>query len=207
MNDMEKYKDYVPTGKIDPRDLIEPIDRQFARRAAQPHFLSESSRKSFLKEYAKHLNVSKAARTIGITRSAVYNERRNNFEFFKEMQDVLDEDIDSLEEEQHQAAHERGEDRRFVLKARRPEVWGDKKQVAVTGTLTIGVNVRDLSDRELEDIVLQGKMPVRAEFTQEDAHGKEALAREIPGGGAGGVTEVQGEASEGKDPDLPADQS
>jgi hypothetical protein len=193
-SDADKYKDYVPTGKIDPREL----QTNSVSRWAGSHVLSEENRQRFLKEYAKHLNVTKAAKAIGVTRYAVYNERRMNFEFYQAMQAVLDADLDTLEEEQHQAAHERGEERRFVLKARRPETWGDKKQVQVSGTLSVGVNVRDLTDKELEDIVLQGRLPVKAEFSEGDGRGeKEAVERALPGESARVDEEVEDAGEEG----------
>lgn len=166
MSDADKYKDYVPIGRAD----VTPTRN--TSRWADHHFLSEDNRQKFLVEFAKNLNVSKAAKAIGVSRYAIYNERRINFEFRRAMQDVVEADLDQLEEEQHQAAHERGEDRRFVLKARRPEVWGEKKQVQHSGNIG-NKPAREMTDKELMDIITQGRKPVEAEVEVQNDVGSE----------------------------------
>lgn len=147
------------------------------------HFLSQENRDKFLKHFARTMNMAASARVCGVTRRAVDQERQLNPEFAGLMQEILDSELDTLEEEQHAAAHERSDDRRFVLSRRRAEVWGDKRQTQVSGHISIGRDVKTLTDAELEDIVLRGKLPTEAEFTVEgevDANQQPGL--ELPSG-------------------------
>lgn len=145
---------------------------------AKDHYLSQETRDKVIKHYAKTLNLAKAAKLCGITRGAISSERKINPEFDQMMQEILDAELDTLEEEQHQAAHERSDDRRFVLTRRRPDVWSEKKQTQVSGHISVGHHVRDLTDSELEAIIVRGKLPpapVQANFTVENTDEQQQL--------------------------------
>lgn len=145
------------------------------------HYLSTETQAKVIKHYAKGFNIAKAAKLSGVTRASIDNERKINPEFDGMMKEILDAELDTLEEEQHLAAHERSDDRRFVLTRRRPETWSEKKQTQVSGHISVGHHVRDLSDKELEDIVMRGKLPLAAEFTvtEENSHGPQTLPPEL----------------------------
>lgn len=99
----------------------------------------------FLEKLREHANISRAAKDAGISRKTVYKERDNSTTFANEWDDALEEGIDYLEEEARRRAFEGvdeplmfqgikvGTVRKysdtlmiFLLKGRRPDVYGDK---------------------------------------------------------------------------------
>ena len=94
-----------------------------------------------------------------------HSERRIDPKFAQAWQEIEESLLDTLEELQFKSALERPEDRRWVLARKRPETWSERKQTVVSGHLTVGVNVRDLTDAELEAIIARGRAPVDADYT------------------------------------------
>lgn len=99
----------------------------------------------FLEGLRAHANVSRAAKDAGVNRRTVYREREASESFVEAWDDALEEGLDYLEEEARRRAFEGtlkpvyqqgdlvGHVQQysdtlmiFLLKGRRPEVYGDK---------------------------------------------------------------------------------
>jgi hypothetical protein len=73
--------------------------------------------------------------------------------FAQAWQQAHDERLDELEAMQYEDAKIRPEDRRFVLRTQRPDVWGDKKLVGHVGKIEVNHHVQELTDAQLKQII------------------------------------------------------
>ena len=119
----------------------------------------------FLEKLRGHANVSRAAKAAGVSRKTVYKERSNSTTFAAEWDDAVEEGLDYLEEEARRRAYEGtlkpvyqkgelvGHVREFsdtltifLLKGRRPEIYGDRVKQEITGKGGGPVTVRVVYD-------------------------------------------------------------
>ena len=106
------------------RDAKKRTDRTRTRTRAR---VRGDWRPSFLEAFVEHGTVLAACRKVGVGRSTVYDERRRNEDFAPVFADAEVEVTESLEGEAiRRALH--GSDRlmEFLLKARRPEKYGER---------------------------------------------------------------------------------
>lgn len=135
----------------------------------------------FLEHLRETANVSRSANFAGVNRRTVYTERGNSETFREAWDDAVEEGMDFLEEEARRRAYEGtlkpvyqrgdkvGEIREFsdtlmifLLKGRRPDVYGDRVKQEVTGkgggpvqhdiagSFNLAEDIRNL-DREIEE--------------------------------------------------------
>jgi hypothetical protein len=94
---------------------------------AAPRRLRRDCSPIFLETLARSCNVSAAARAVGIRRATAYARRKVDRAFALAWDDVIEGSLDDLEGECFRRALE-GSDRLaiFLLRARRPEVYGNR---------------------------------------------------------------------------------
>ena len=122
-------------------------------------FVSKARQEKFLEAFARTLNVSQAAREIGIHygSSVLYSQKRADEEFRERWDAIEQSRLDELEALQWKAALEFREDRRWVLSRRRPNKWSER-HTTVGGKVEIEhtVNLKELSREELLRIATGG---------------------------------------------------
>jgi hypothetical protein len=120
---------------------------------------------AFIERLRECANVSRAAKDAGINRRTAQRERLNSETFREAWDDAMEEAIDALEEEARRRAFEgvnepvyyQGEQvgtvRKysdtltiFLLKGRRPEIYGDRVKQEVSGPGGAPVTVRVVYD-------------------------------------------------------------
>ncbi len=110
----------------------------------------------FLAAYGKLGAVTYACQAAGIYPSTFYRWKRDDEEFAQSVRALDDEVTDRLEAEAHRRAMARSDTLLiFLLKARRPEVYRERRDVTVEGGLTLSTLAPDvvhrLSDEELAE--------------------------------------------------------
>lgn len=123
-------------------------------------------KKAWKPRFLEHLrgcaNVSRSAREAGVSRKTVYKERDNSETFREAWDDAIEEGLDYLEEEARRRAFEgtlkpvfyKGDEvgyvrefsdtlTIFLLKGRRPEIYGDrvKQEVSAPGGGPVAIRV------------------------------------------------------------------
>lgn len=107
----------------------------------------------FLEHLRQTANVSRSAKEAGVARQVAYRERGNSDAFREAWDDAIEEGLDYLEEEARRRAYEgtlkpvfyQGDEvgyvrefsdtlMIFLLKGRRPEVYGDRVKQEITGS-------------------------------------------------------------------------
>src|ERR1700760_3097839 len=93
---------------------------------------TQSTREVFLRALAETGNVSASAEAAGIGRNALYQWRSDDLGFARAWDLALELGVDALEDEAKRRAMN-GSDTllMFLLRGRRPEVYGQKSQIAV----------------------------------------------------------------------------
>ena len=88
----------------------------------------------FLDAYRVHANVTAASQVAGISRSTVYKRRDRSKGFAAAMHEAEGEALDAIELAVHRAALEGDmQTARWLLARRRPEKWGDRSKVEMSG--------------------------------------------------------------------------
>lgn len=123
--------------------------------------------RKFLDTLRESANVSEAAKSIGVSRQAVYELRQKDTEFRSDWDDALAEALDNLEGEIYRRAH-KGVTKEvyyqgipcgavteysdplamFILKSRRPEVYSDKLKAELTGKDGTAIEISSLSTEQ-----------------------------------------------------------
>lgn len=117
--------------------------------------MTPEKRRTFCKELAETANVSKSAKKIGVSRTRVYEIRKEDSVFAEQWDEAVDRGVDALEEEARRRAYkgtnkpvfyqgvECGTIREysdtlmiFLLKAARPEKYRERHEVEHTGKVT-----------------------------------------------------------------------
>ncbi len=137
---------------------------------------TDSARTQFLEVLARTCNVTHAARTAGISRSRVYDIRKEDAEFAAAWDNAIEEGADALELEARRRALEgvkepvfyKGEVcghvlrysdtlLMFLLKAHRPEKYRERYQATIDDTRELTVaDANDYTDEQLL-AMMQGK--------------------------------------------------
>lgn len=129
--------------------------------------LTPEKKEQFLDHLRINANVSEAAKSIGVSRQAIYNERKEDKEFAEAWEDALGEALDNLESALYSRAingvtndvfyegvpcgtktEYSDTAAMFLLKNRRPEVFSDKVRQEITGKDGGAIQIQNLSDRE-----------------------------------------------------------
>lgn len=130
--------------------------------------LTPQKKELFLDNLRITANVSDAARSIGVSRQAVYNERKEDKDFGLAWEDALGEALDNLEAALYKRAingvtndvfyegspcgtktEYSDAAAMFLLKNRRPEVFSDKVRTELTGKDGGAIQLQNLSANEL----------------------------------------------------------
>lgn len=110
--------------------------------------LTKAKQKAILQEYQKHGNLSKACLLNGIDRRSFYYELQKNQQLSEAMRQIDDFFLDAIEETSitvaSQPSREGFNDRKLLLQAKRPEIYGNKLQVDQTTRLEAVVVHADL---------------------------------------------------------------
>ena len=141
-------------------DLVDHSPRNYVAAEKKARFL-EALRES-------GLNVTAACKKAGIaSRAGVYTQRAVDLDFAQQWSAIEEELLDTLEELQYKEALVRGEDRRWVLARLRPK-FSERRHTHITGEVTVGLDVRSMSDAELEALIARGRVLVEPDYTVED---------------------------------------
>jgi adenine-specific DNA methylase len=131
--------------------------------------VTEKARTTFLEAFASGTTVVEACRLSGLATSTVYTMRKRDEEFAARWADALEQGTEMLEAEARRRAMKSSDLLMiFLLKARRPEVYRERREVMHSGS--IGPSVEDLEE-------------VRQ--TRRDPEREQALLRLVKGGGEG----------------------
>jgi hypothetical protein len=84
----------------------------------------------FLAELRRRPNIFRACRVAGISRSVVYERRDSDPGFARRLREALDDGVDRLVETAWKRAEKKSDQLAvFLLKAHRPEVYGDRLKI------------------------------------------------------------------------------
>ena len=101
----------------------------------------------FIEALREHGVVSYSARIAGIDRSGVYKARKSDAEFAQAWDEALEEGVEELERAAIRRAKRKSDTLLiFLLKCRKPGVYGDKQRIELAGSeepLTIRVEYSD----------------------------------------------------------------
>jgi hypothetical protein len=113
------------------------------RRADQqktPDGTAVDWRQRFLAELRESPDVSAAARAAGVDRSYVYALRKSDSGFRAAWDDAIESGVDAIEGVAHAMAKAKDPKMvQFYLKCRRPEIYGDRKEVTHQGQVGLGL--------------------------------------------------------------------
>ena len=117
----------------------------------------------FLVAFEHTVNVSKAAKKVGIARSTAYTYRKDNPEFKRKWDDIEDARLDDLEVEGYRRAEEESDTLLiFILKARRPARYNPTKNVRIDGSIEHSIDAAKVA-KSFRDAVLQAVIDEEAE--------------------------------------------
>ena len=93
----------------------------------------------YLEALSKSGNVTLSCAAAGIDRATVYRWRKKYMTFAERWEDALDQSTDILAAEAFRRAIDEGSDRllQFLLKAHRPEIYGDHVRVEANTELKV----------------------------------------------------------------------
>lgn len=133
--------------------LVDPLPPVRRRAAAVKRLRLEERRGAFLEALAKYGVVKHACEASGMSRKTVYDWRSRDEEFAEQWREALESACDTLEE----AARERAISRSdtlimFLLRAYRPQVFGERRRIDVTATHKLEISDGDLMERAKEII-------------------------------------------------------
>lgn len=130
--------------------------------------LTPEKKENFLDSLRTTPNVSAAAKSIGVSRQTVYQERKQDKEFADSWDDAIGEALDNLEAALHSRAvngvtnevfyegvpcgtktEYSDSAAMFLLKSRRPEVFSEKVRQEITGKDGGAIQLQNLSANEL----------------------------------------------------------
>ena len=98
----------------------------------------------FLDRLRKSGSVTAAARTARVTRQAAYDMRAKDPAFAAAWDDAIEQALDDVEEAVHRRAKSKSDGlAMFLLRSRRPEVYGDKSKLEHIGDITVRVVYED----------------------------------------------------------------
>ena len=127
----------------------------------------------FLEALSLSGTVTAAARRAGVQRTTPYLARKNDNDFAREWDEALEESIDTVQLTAMRLATD-GTDpamTRWVLKCRRPSLWGDRSKVELSGHVSFDPDADDELFKRLHHLaaVKQDQLDAEAEDDDEDA--------------------------------------
>lgn len=122
-----------------------------------PDEIDANYRKTLLLEYLRSKwNVYQAAQKVGVERGQVYNAWMQDLDFKAKFQQTKDLHLDAMEEMTFsEGTHNKNAyvQRFFLLKAHRPEIYGDRAELGVT--VTHRLDMGELASRTLQAVEAQ----------------------------------------------------
>lgn len=127
-----------------------PVQVDVAKAVKKPSAvrISNAKRLLFLDTYAKTGNFTKAAAATGHHRQTFYNLKKDDEKFRQALQIVDDAFLDHAEEcmltVALQPTREGFQDRRMMLMAKRPEIYGNKTEITANHNINISLDMPEL---------------------------------------------------------------
>lgn len=150
-----------------PIDLNVDVGRALRPSKAK---LTPAKRKKFLQVYAETANFTAAAQAAGATRARFYQLLDSDEKFaaaFKTVEDAL---LDRIEEVRLtvaiQPSRDGHQDAKMLLKAKRPEIYGDKLQVNATHLVKVEHTIPELNRILLQNGMAKADKPEEIPFVE-----------------------------------------
>lgn len=134
---------------------------------------SKDPKKRFLAAIEDGLSISSAAKRAGMSRQYAYELKDKDQEFSRLWEEAVEAATDKLEEAAFERAHDSSDQMMsFLLRARRPKKYGDKRTIDLNASVTGSLGFEDLTG--LTDAQRAAKLAVLFDAARTRAAGQAA---------------------------------